>query len=281
MLRKTTLCFALLFFAVTLAIAQENTIVEETSKPKAHRIPFYLVGGVPDNKDASHPVKVLINEAFVVGYSEERQNPVWSAYHVDKIENAPEHDRPNIFYTDLRTEAKVSGEKSFRRQNEPAYDRGHMTPNNAIQEEWGRLAQMETFLMSNISPQISALNSGIWKRLEHDITDRLVKKTDDLWVIAGPIFGNEPATIKDTRIQIPKSFFMILLKHHYSGGYSAIAFVFPNNRDDLQNKELENFLACVSEIESATHLDFFTGLGSEEDFDESKKGNFDSWFGEQ
>jgi len=71
-----------------------------------------------------------------------------------------------MFHIDSRTIAKVPGDKSFRRNGEPKYDRGHMTPNNAIQQEWGRLAQMETFLMSNISPQLSTLNSGLWRSLE-------------------------------------------------------------------------------------------------------------------
>lgn len=284
MLRRLNIYIVALLFSITIAIAQENTTFEKTSKTKNHRLTFFMVGDVPDNKDASHPVKVLINEAFAVGYSEERQNPIWSSYHVDKIENAPDHDRPKKFHTDMRTDSKVSGVLTFRRDGEPKYDRGHMTPNNAIQKEWGRLAQMETFLMSNISPQISSLNSGIWKSLEHDITTQLVEKVDDLWVITGSIFSSNPNKVKNTNIQIPDSFYMILVDQYYIRSrrglvYGSIAFMFPNNRSDLQNKDLEDFLVSVDEIETAANLDFFTGFNSDEGFDESKKGNFSFWFG--
>jgi DNA/RNA endonuclease G (NUC1) len=137
MLRKTALFFIACLFITSSSIAQENTTFEKTSDLKRHLLTFFMVGGVPDNGDPSHPVKVLINEAYAVGYSEERQNPIWSAYHVDKVSNNPIHDRPMKFHTDTRTVAQVSGDLTFRRTGEPLYDRGHMTPNNAIQQEWG------------------------------------------------------------------------------------------------------------------------------------------------
>ena len=285
MIRSIKIFAIVLILSTVHTAAQQNTTYEETSKDKQHRLTFFMVGGVPDNKDASHPVKVLINDAFAVGYSEERQNPVWSAYHVDQISNAPDHDRPKKFHTDIRTESKISGDMTFRRDSEPKYDRGHMTPNNAIQQEWGRLAQMETFLMSNISPQISSLNSGKWKSLEHDITERLVGKVDDLWVIAGPVFGEDPEEIKDTDIQIPDQFYMILVDQYYSQArralvYGSIAFMFPNNREDLQDKALEDFLSTVDDIEAAAKLDFFKDFSSTEKFDESREGDFNFWFGE-
>jgi len=144
---------------------------------------------------------------------------------------------------------------------------------------------METFLMSNISPQISSLNSGKWKSLEHDITERLVGKVDDLWVIAGPVFGEDPEEIKDTDIQIPDQFYMILVDQYYSQArralvYGSIAFMFPNNREDLQDKALEDFLSTVDDIEAAAKLDFFKDFSSTEKFDESREGDFNFWFGE-
>ncbi len=38
------------------------------------------------------------------------------------------------------------------------YDRGHMAPNYAIATRYGQEAQKETFLMSNIVPQLGNLN---------------------------------------------------------------------------------------------------------------------------
>jgi hypothetical protein len=41
------------------------------------------------------------------------------------------------------------------------FDRGHMTPNFAIASQYGSLAQLETFLITNISPQKNAAQSRL------------------------------------------------------------------------------------------------------------------------
>ena len=51
-----------------------------------------------------------------------------------------------------------------------------MTPNEVINRQFGRLAQMETFLMSNMSPQYATLNLGVWSKLEKAIRENGDKK---------------------------------------------------------------------------------------------------------
>ena len=260
----------------SIALAQDHTVIETTSQAHAHRLAFFVAGGRPRNADANHPIKVLINHAYAVGYSEDRKNPVWSAYHADRVDPAVRHARPDPFYTDLRTTAKVDGSKTFG----GGFDRGHMIPNNAIQREFGRLAQLETFFMSNMSPQLGSLNRGIWQRLEHAIVDDLVRDWNDVWVIAGPIFDANPQTLGDN-IQIPSAFFMVILEQRFERGRGLVSdiigFQFPNTSAGIAGKDLPDFVVSVDAIEAATNLDFYHELADEASL-ETAAADFSTWF---
>ena len=52
---------------------------------------------------------------------------------------------------DERTAARVSHDDY--KPGTDRFDRGHMAPNHAIATRYGREAQLETFLMSNVCPQ--------------------------------------------------------------------------------------------------------------------------------
>jgi len=272
----------------------QRTFFEKTSVSKKHRVGFYILGGIPDNRDRYNPITILINEAYMVGYSENRSNPIWSAYHVDRIRHKndgmevnfeTDHDRPALFHADLRTSVKVSGDISFRIDGEPDYDRGHLTPNDAIQKEWGRLAQLETFFMSNISPQIKNLNSGHWRTLEQKINNELTEKFDDIWVVSGTIYDRRSALISDTRVQIPKAFFMLISSRSFDqkkrkAVFQTIAFNFPNDASLLEDKELRDFVTTIDTVEKAAKLDFFDDLPRSVRFPENIEADFDVWFGE-
>lgn len=75
--------------------------------------------------------------------------------------------RPPFFVDDTRlpVENRI-GSETF---GGGGYDLGHMVPNAAINEQYGKLSQMETFLMSNVSPQKAELNRGVWVKLEEEI----------------------------------------------------------------------------------------------------------------
>jgi len=278
----------LIVTCATPAFGADFTSHDHVPALQRHLIRLFVEGGAPRNLDSDRPVTVLLNQGYVVGYCEARMNPVWSAYHVDKVlayqgnqrvDLEIKHDRPVPFYTDERTASKVDGAKTFK-----GFDRGHMTPNNAIQREFGRVAQMETFLMSNICPQVHKLNSGLWRDLEHRITDDLIEDRDDLWIIAGPNFSENPPHVEGTNVHVPAGFYMLIADRYYHPDlhrdtYHVIAFAFPNEGAALEGKSLSDFVKTVDQIEDLTKLDFFSELNDAEEGDlESSAADFDTWF---
>jgi endonuclease G, mitochondrial len=151
--------------------------------------------------------------------------------------------------------------------NNSGYDRGHLAPNHAIAMRYGSRAQEETFLMSNITPQKHALNAGLWKSLEQKIASNYPGRFGEVWVIAGPIFGERPKRLRQ-RVAVPEAFYMIIVDES-DGRVRAASFVFPQ---EATAGELERYLVAIDEIERRTGLDFLMELPDDaENALESKK----------
>lgn len=254
--------FLFCVFTTNLLAQFDNSEIVAESVSSRHLINLFTVGGRPLNIDPNMRVNILINHGYVVGYSEDRRNPLWSAYMVSKVSGNNEpfrFERTQFFFADTRSASAVDG-RTFGNK----YDRGHMTPNFAIARQYGSLAQLETFFMTNICPQRDDLNQGPWQRLEQYVVD-LTKKLEHVYVISGPIFGSDPTLTQngpERRIQIPEAFFIILVdtdqEFSLRPTIKMIAYRFPQNTP--RNADFTNrtaFGVSVNQIEAETKLDFF------------------------
>lgn len=200
-------------------------------------------------------VRLLGNEGYVVGYSDALGNPLWAAYRAQDIEPVTAPPRPEQFVLDLRSAARI----------EPAdyagsgYDRGHLAPNFIIATRYGRRAQEETFLMTNITPQRHSLNSGLWRELEQRIASGYSARFGEIWVVAGPVFGEKPPRLR-RRVAVPEACYMILLDES-AGRVRTTAYLFPQKAPP--DGRLDDYLVTIDEIERRTGLDFFPELPDE------------------
>ncbi len=200
-------------------------------------------------------VRVLSNTGYLVGYSDALGNPLWAAYRVHDVETLDAPERPDQFRVDPRTSARVEPGDYTR----SGYDRGHLAPNYAIATRFGRRAQEETFLMSNIAPQMHALNAGAWRELEHKIATSYAARFGEVWVIAGPVFGESPEWLRG-RVAVPEAFFMIVIDET-AGRVRAQAFLFPQST--IPEARLEEHVVSIDAIEQRTGLDFLSALPDE------------------
>lgn len=283
--RKNNHAAALLFVLVLLAVGAYLAYVEMQRRQSApnpleqspdlvtdDRIIF---GGAPRAKAGSGnevDFQVLRNQGYIAGYSEGRRNPLWVAYRVFKAETPNHLPRPSGFATDARTTARVK-ESDFTGSG---YDRGHMAPNQAIMEEFGLEAQLETFLLSNICPQAPNLNRNVWERLESQERKYAVGM-EEVWVIDGPIFADLSGGKTDrlaSGIAVPVSFYKIVLDEEGRRGGKARMFAVVMPQSAKGSELPQEFLTTVSEIERQTHLDFFWKLedGMERELEEKRWG---------
>ena len=122
-----------------------------------------VFGGTPKSDS---PLTILHNDAYWVGYSEEKRSPLWAAYRLVSVpENTEIAMRADSFLPDRRTSSQVTSDQ----YTGSGYDRGHLASSYSIAKCFGDAAQKQTFLMSNVVPQLHALNAGIWKSLEKSV----------------------------------------------------------------------------------------------------------------
>jgi DNA/RNA endonuclease G (NUC1) len=198
--------------------------------------------------------------------------PAWSAYRVADSDRDVDYERPLFYYDDMRLpEEHRIGKGTFGKLGGIQLHVGHMTPNEVINRQFGRLAQMETFLMSNMSPQYGTLNNGVWRDLEKAIReidvpfDDGTKDKGHVWAIVGPVFGEDPASINrgsGKYLQVPDGYFCIVVdpKHYPYDSPSKVdvdCFLIPQNAPSTTNPV--DYPSTLEEIEEATNLKFFVG----------------------
>ncbi|SDL29351.1 endonuclease G [Modicisalibacter muralis] len=195
--------------------------------------------------------RVLRNDGVLIGWSDIRVNPLWVSYRLRDVDESRIASRPD-YQQDWRTLWPVAADS----YGGSGYDRGHLAPNYAIALVHGREAQLDTFLMSNISPQRPDLNRRLWQRLEEVVIDHFVPRFDALQVVTGPVFPADifPSVLRRVGlVQVPSAFYKILVVPGERP--MALAFLMPQTVHG--NEPLDRYLASIDEIEARTGLDFF------------------------
>jgi endonuclease G len=215
----------------------------------------YYYAGQPVSQE---PLRVLTNIAYMVGYADETRNdPVWVCYRLFATNNLHPPGRPKTirFSKDLRTHSRVAS-ADYTGFN---FDRGHCAPSRAIGFCYGTNAQKETYLMSNILPELHARNAGLWEDLEAMELTNYAQRCKEIWVITGPVFGAQPKHLKHD-VDIPTALYKIIVDEE-DGRVRVLAFIIPQTV--TEKERLAQFLTSVDEVEKETGLDFLSELPDE------------------
>ena len=247
----------------------DNTEVLEICKPLEHIIDLMCFHGHPKNLDADRKVHIIVNHGYAIGFSPDRLQPVWAAYRVSAADRDVDYERPHLFYEDTRLPKEWRiGTWGFGSHRNQKYDRGHLVPNYAVNTQYGRLAQMETFFMSNIGPQRDKMNRGTWQKLEKLIIREFAPAWDHIWVLTGPIFSARPGMLRrrnGKRVPVPKSYFAILIDpvkypHDDPKNVDFLALEIPQSA--RSEEPGDRHVRTIPEIEAATNLQFFPKLST-------------------
>lgn len=245
----------------------DNSSLLPVSAPIAHFLDFFCLFGAPANAPANPPVSIIVNHGYALGFCPDRGQPLWAAYQVAAAVRDVDFERPEFFYDDSRLpEAWRIGTAGYGRVGGIGYDRGHMVPNFAINTQFGRVAQFETFLMSNIVPQAGRMNRGIWKALEHGIVKAYAPMRKHVWVLAGPVFAPDPPMIRRRSgklVPVPEALFLIIAdpeRYPYDSpdNLNILALMVPQTH--VSTKPETAPVSTLPEIEARTGLTFFPRL---------------------
>ena len=210
----------------------------------------------------------VINHAyFTLSYNEEFEQAEWVAYELKKSYIKNNNFRRPFFIEDSKV---TSGSANWKNYKNSGYDKGHLCP--AGDMEFALNAYNDTFLTSNIAPQIHDFNDGIWNRLEQKVR-YWAQNYDGIYVITGGVLKGASHTIGKENVLVPKYFYKVLLDN-YKGNFKMIAFLVPNEES---NKPLYSFVVSVDSIEKLTGIDFFPKLDDKIEAKLERSHDYKSW----
>lgn len=200
---------------------------------------------------------VVHHFAYSLEYSEADEQPRWVAYMLCRSRLDGPYNRkctPGCqFHVDDAIATHSSTPADYKRSD---YSRGHLVP--AADMKWDSIAQVETFLLSNISPQQDSFNSGVWNRMETQVR-RWAKQYDTLFVVTGPLLNDGGLKrIGENRITVPTAFYKAI---YIPSLHQALGFLIPHEQTKAY---LSTFAMSIDDLEAKTGIDFFAGMENEE-----------------
>ncbi|MBO4721576.1 MAG: DNA/RNA non-specific endonuclease [Muribaculaceae bacterium] len=248
----------------------DPTFTNQSTDDYAWRLEYPHINTASSNQRVVKSVST-----YGINYSVEWDNDKianrWTCYTMCSKNNATNTTRHDDFKSDPAV--TVSASSSYTESS--TYSRGHLCPSA------DRLASIEqnkqTFFMTNMQPQYSNHNSGLWSTLEGYVRTKWqpTNNTDTLYVVKAATIEN--VTLNNTSssgiittttdgaghtLVVPKYFYMAFLYYEKStGDYKAFALW----TEHLENKNpkaatvITNRIS-IDELERRTGIDFFCNL---------------------
>lgn len=254
-----------------------DAMLSLNAKERARSERLHLPFGMPEPIDGADNERALHQDEYIIWYDADLRIPLWTAYRLDWFDIDHDRKRTNCFRTDPRLDEDDAAQCND--YSSSGFERGHLAPSDSI----GRTetAMVNTFILSNMTPQIGAFNRGVWKHLE----TRAREWAEDLgpvWIISGSVLDQNDDGRRDDDddarfthddddsrigVAIPTHFYKIMVRQQPDGTYTSIAFLLEHSGEDVGDSGDEydeflraNTLVSIDHIESLTGIDFFDEL---------------------
>ena len=149
----------------------------------------------------------ICRSAYVLEHDNVAKIPAWVSY-VLKPKNAVGClDREDAFATDRSL--KDDERSTARDYAKSGYDKGHMA--NSADMRFSPHAQRESFIMSNMVPQLAGFNRGIWKELEGSTRSWSVERGHEILIYSGSIYNRKQDVRIGAGVTVPSAFYKVLV----------------------------------------------------------------------
>ncbi len=204
----------------------------------------HLELGVPGQSD-----QINCLEGYAIGYNYKIKSADWVAYRLEK-QVGEGVERQDDFRLDPSIPAKFR--TLVEDYEEPIYHMGHLANSESI--DVTIKANSETFLMSNMTPQLPSHNTAIWKGLENR-ERKWANKYGLVYVFAGPLYPEVPETIGASKVPVPNAYWKVV---YIPSKSKAIAFFTPHQA--LYTKDIDKHTFTVDHIEKSCNVDLLSAL---------------------
>lgn len=193
----------------------------------------------------------LQKKAFSIVYYPEHKLPLRVRYELsEKMVRNKNAKRKDKFFADPELKARKIPQALPTDYAKSGYDRGHMAPSEDFILD--QALNDETFVMTNMAPQLPGLNRGAWAQLEA-LVRRWACGEKLILIEVGPIDDGEAAKLS-SGVVIPQRFYKVVLDK--TPPVKSIAFVY--SQADSKALPQEKAMS-VLELEAMTKVTYFEG----------------------
>lgn len=222
--------------------------------------------GEPVDRRPVEGERRLVQRDYVIAYDDDLFGPVWVG---EAIGLKPlRGGRLDCFRADPRIPGAYASRPSD--YDEPIFDQGHMAPNADM--TFGDIPIMNTFMMSNMSPQFCQFNRGIWQILE-TLVRFWAEEGAPVYILNGAVFDRDGDGARDpdaravrmrsrggaTRVGVPTAYFKVLARQGANGLVETLTLLLPHTQIDLDGEAaidyLRGHIVTVDTVESLSDLD--------------------------
>ena len=184
----------------------------------------FFAAGEPPSIAPQPKLRDLCFDAFAILHNGNTRTPLFVAQRLNKtlVADADEK-RTNKFYADARLPRAERAELNDYKRS--GYSRGHMAPAADMPTAQ---AMAQSFSLANMVPQSIKQNSGPWAQIEKDTRRYAARAKGDVYVITGPVFDAQPATVGDNRVAVPTYLYKLV----YDASSNRAWAHWQANRDD-------------------------------------------------
>jgi endonuclease G len=209
---------------------------------------FYL-DRTPPAETAPAPDELRFCHSFyVANYSTAKKDPVWTSYLLTaamaRAVPPGRKSRPFAPQDGLASSLEASTDDF----ETPPYDRGHMTPDH---DAPGRPQEADTYVVTNIVPQISGFNRGLWARIEGAV-HKLAIGEREVYIVTGPIYAENRRPMNG--VAVPSSLFKAV---YVPSRHIALAFIATNKMPSACR------IVAIAQVQREAGVDPFPSLPPE------------------
>lgn len=194
---------------------------------------------------------------YSFGWSQSDRVSVWVAYPLCERYTRKTVDRKDEWAVDpILEDLSLDPTRAFS-----GYARGHQIP--SADRLCSREANRQTFYGTNMTPQLSSHNGGIWETLESKVR-AIANKSDTTYVVTGVVLSTSGKKVTDSRgraVTVPDAYYKAVLRYSRSSDYGSwnAAGFYLEHRSYTGGLKPE-YSMSIDELERKTGLDFFANL---------------------
>lgn len=187
----------------------------------------------------------VCRKGYVLEHDNNAKIPVWVSYTLTPFEAVGCLPRVDAFAPDHSLPSH-STPKDYAKSG---YDIGHMANDGDMR--YDPQTEEDSFILSNMAPQLPGFNRGIWKKLEDYTRGWAVARKNPLLVYVGPIYNRQQDNvIGESMVTVPHGFFKVIVDTKTG---DAMAYVFEHK---AARGSLDPFMTSIAEVQRQTGVVF-------------------------